>query len=414
MKLIIFPITFIILFSYSLYAANQVRALYEVGENNLVLTTQQNMVKKTTIENQYVYSPYGIQRALKQPMKNRIEENANNNYQELTNQERKPLNIDQNQLGYTGQASDPSTSLMMLGGFRNYAPGIGRFIQPDTYNSFSKHHINNPNAYVKGNPVLFTDPTGHVWNFVINLLPYFNPFGAIRTTGRGILARVSDWTRSVLPLFVPGAETEVIAADLLRTEGGSEVIAGARAELLGIEDTRTEEAIANPTEERATTPEPPNTIAGLVQHGFIGADLSEINLEDGLRAALRGADLRGANFRGAALGEADPDGTPVPAEDRALLAATERSFNDHGGETFGRPENQKQELLFQAESRFKDAKIKTDGSDSCSICQEKMNAQDEELALPFNCRHAIHAECYRNMLNTMSRLTCPLCRANVA
>lgn len=127
--------------------------LYEVGQGNVALTTLlpsplvgEGAGVRGDITNQYIYSPYGTHKNFNQPRFS----------------SHRPLDIMQNQFGYTGQASDPSTNLMMLGGFRNYAPGIGRFIQPDTYNSFAQHAINNPNSYVKGNPVALTDPSGHM------------------------------------------------------------------------------------------------------------------------------------------------------------------------------------------------------------------------------------------------------------
>lgn len=132
-------------------ATVQVTDLYEVGQGSVALTTS------TTITNQYIYSPYGMQKNLDHPITLTIARS----YPSLNNQTRKPFNIIHNQFGYTGQADDPSTNLMMLGGFRNYAPGIGRFIQPDTYNSFSKHSINNPMMYVRGNPMALTDSSGH-------------------------------------------------------------------------------------------------------------------------------------------------------------------------------------------------------------------------------------------------------------
>lgn len=147
----------------------RVMALYEVGQGNVVLTSVSSSGLtggSPTISNQYVYSPYGMRKKLNHrqtlpsPPRGRGA-GGGGHYQNLFNQTRKPLNITYNQFGYTGQIAAPSTSLMMLGGFRNYAPGIGRFIQPDTYNSFSKQHINNSMAYVTGNPVLLTDPDGH-------------------------------------------------------------------------------------------------------------------------------------------------------------------------------------------------------------------------------------------------------------
>lgn len=193
MILILFSLFMYALFQHA-FANVQVTDLYEAAQGSVVFTTTVHVAKtvraaKTSlraqrgnlsegldsglhgddagqrqgsaptlvIANQYVYSPYGMQKNLNHP----VQPQNSNAYQHLVNQTRKPLNITHNQFGYTGQASDPSTSLMMLGGFRNYAPGIGQFIQPDTYNSFSKHSITNAFAYTNNNPLGASDPSGH-------------------------------------------------------------------------------------------------------------------------------------------------------------------------------------------------------------------------------------------------------------
>lgn len=155
-----------------------VTELYEVGQGSVILITKGQTQKRAPthimspsgltggsliISKQYVYSPYGIQKNLNHTRANSPLTFTGEGVGErvLFNQTRKPLNIAHNQFGYTGQSLDPSTNLMMLGGFRNYAPGIGRFIQPDTDNSFSKHHIDNSMAYLTANPMLLTDPSGH-------------------------------------------------------------------------------------------------------------------------------------------------------------------------------------------------------------------------------------------------------------
>lgn len=145
-----------ILLGSSVFASVHVTDLYEVGQGDVVLTTQQ-----TSTTNQYIYSPYGMQKNLNDLISPRPPAGEGSGEGVLLNETRKPLNLTHNQFGYTGQAQDPSTNLMMLGGFRNYAPGIGRFIQPDTYNSFSKTNITNVFAYGSGNPLFFTDPSGH-------------------------------------------------------------------------------------------------------------------------------------------------------------------------------------------------------------------------------------------------------------
>lgn len=151
----------------------RVTELYEIGQGSVALTTQ-----STQVTNQYVYTPYGVQKNLTHPVAQlQSKQEQSNSDEGLVNQTRKPLNITHNHFGYTGQAEDPSTNMMMLGGFRNYAPGIDRFIQPDTYNSFSKIAIDNKDVYVNGNPLAATDPNGHMPQFFQQLTSTFNvPF----------------------------------------------------------------------------------------------------------------------------------------------------------------------------------------------------------------------------------------------
>lgn len=175
---------FLLLVTQISFASTQIfiTDFYEVLQRNVVLTTSsspslitisqitlknkrpQNASPKFYIKNQYIYSPYGIAKNLNHS------DNIKgifHDYSGLLNQCRMPLNITQNQFGYMGQITDSSTNLMMLGGFRNYAPNIGRFIQPDTYNSFSKDNIDNAETYASGNPLLFIDPSGHAKEGVI-------------------------------------------------------------------------------------------------------------------------------------------------------------------------------------------------------------------------------------------------------
>ena len=130
--------------------------LYEVAQGNVAMTSNQ-----TAIKHQYLYMPYGQQTDLDSNTP-KIKPTLNHHsYAYLFNQTLHKLNITNNQFGYTGQQKDPSTGLMMLGNFRNYAPGIGRFIQPDIYSPFTKIGVYNTYAYVRANPLAFDDLSGH-------------------------------------------------------------------------------------------------------------------------------------------------------------------------------------------------------------------------------------------------------------
>jgi RHS repeat-associated protein len=68
-----------------------------------------------------------------------------------------------NQFAYTGQRLDGETGLMPLGnGERYYSPGLGRFIQQDSWTGLATMAQSmNRYTYVHNNPLRFTDPTGH-------------------------------------------------------------------------------------------------------------------------------------------------------------------------------------------------------------------------------------------------------------
>ncbi len=64
--------------------------------------------------------------------------------------------------GFTGQEEDPEIGLVYYK-FRYYDPSLGRFISPDsiiTNRGFEARDFHRY-MYVKGNPIKYTDPTGH-------------------------------------------------------------------------------------------------------------------------------------------------------------------------------------------------------------------------------------------------------------
>lgn len=64
--------------------------------------------------------------------------------------------------GYTGERVDPVTGHYHLGnGYRAYSPALMRFTCPDSLSPFGAGGI-NPYAYCAGDPVNFSDPSGHI------------------------------------------------------------------------------------------------------------------------------------------------------------------------------------------------------------------------------------------------------------
>ncbi|MDP9523918.1 RHS repeat-associated core domain-containing protein [Pseudomonas putida] len=64
--------------------------------------------------------------------------------------------------GYNGERIDNDSVYLLGNGYRAYSPILSRFQTPDSLSPFGKGGI-NAYAYCSGDPINFTDPTGH-WN----------------------------------------------------------------------------------------------------------------------------------------------------------------------------------------------------------------------------------------------------------
>ncbi|WP_052752434.1 RHS repeat-associated core domain-containing protein [Tatumella morbirosei] len=73
--------------------------------------------------------------------------------------------------GYNGERTDPVSGTYHLGnGYRAYNPVLMRFNCPDSLSPFGAGGI-NPYAYCSGDPVNYTDPTGHIsWQGILGII----------------------------------------------------------------------------------------------------------------------------------------------------------------------------------------------------------------------------------------------------
>lgn len=134
-------------------------------------------------------------------------------------------------LGFNGEATEPDTGWQLLGnGYRAYNPLLARFHSPDNLSPFEEGGL-NAYAYCEGDPVNFTDPTGHsLVGWVIRHLTKHRVSTAQTTTPELLL-----WTESGadVPLRRMNAKTVRNIEKSLKLQGGEvqqavKELAGAR------------------------------------------------------------------------------------------------------------------------------------------------------------------------------------------
>ncbi|WP_158594070.1 RHS repeat-associated core domain-containing protein [Cohnella faecalis] len=82
----------------------------------------------------------------------------------------KPNGRDVQPFKYTGEIQDDESGLIYLRA-RYYDPSIGRFINEDSYEG----QIDNPltlnlYTYVGNNPLIYSDPSGHFWETIVDVM----------------------------------------------------------------------------------------------------------------------------------------------------------------------------------------------------------------------------------------------------
>ena len=138
----------------------------------LLATDQQRSVLNTLNANQQAqpiaYAPYGHR-------------HATNGWMSL--------------MGFNGERPDPLTGHYLLGnGYRAFNPVLMRFNSPDSLSPFGKGGLNSY-AYCAGDPVNFSDPTGH-----------FNPVKILATTATSITTQIADFA-PLVHYIRPGIST---------------------------------------------------------------------------------------------------------------------------------------------------------------------------------------------------------------
>jgi RHS repeat-associated protein len=91
---------------------------------------------------------------------------------------------------FTGKELDEETNLYYYGA-RYYDPAIGRFLSPDTVlPSLTDAQLLNRYSYVRNNPIVYVDPTGHMPDFIGDVL---NAVGNAVDYVASAVNRAADW-----------------------------------------------------------------------------------------------------------------------------------------------------------------------------------------------------------------------------
>ena len=61
--------------------------------------------------------------------------------------------------------------------------------------------------------------------------------------------------------------------------------------------------------------------------------------------------------------------------------------------------------------KLRDTTMKTFGDNTCTICMEMLQAEDEVVQLRCHKSHVFHYTCLETYLNRSIKKECPLCRA---
>ncbi len=101
-------------------------------------------------------------------------------------------------LGFNGERADPITGHYLLGnGYRAFNPVLMRFNSPDSWSPFGRGGI-NAYAYCAGDPINCQDPTGHVLNKILKMVPLPPPRPASTLSTKAVIANVPAQPQKML------------------------------------------------------------------------------------------------------------------------------------------------------------------------------------------------------------------------
>jgi len=138
---------------------------------------------------------------------------------------------------YTGQEYDPETGFYYYNA-RYYDPQLGVFTTADTVTpDASDSQAYNRHMYVRGNPILYSDPSGHSWfsDFVSVVATAIMPISAVTIGGAGAAIRgaaTGDWSAKSMQEGYGQGLIMAGAGGLAAVTGGA--VAGAISPYLGV------------------------------------------------------------------------------------------------------------------------------------------------------------------------------------
>jgi RHS repeat-associated protein len=142
---------------------------------------------------------------------------------------------------YTGQVADEETGLYYYGS-RYYDPVLGRFIQPDTMvPDPSDSQQLNRYSYVNNNPLKYTDPTGHIAEWVIAAAVYILVSAAVGAAtaaatggdiGKGAVGGALSGAFSIIP-YVGSVVGAVVTAAIYGDDIGMAALYASIGSVIG-------------------------------------------------------------------------------------------------------------------------------------------------------------------------------------